>query len=72
MPRYDFECQACRKAFEVKATLPEYAALQRDKSLACPACGAKKVVRVFSPPSVLTRSAARHGSGCGCRGGKCG
>ena len=71
MPRYDFECQACRGAFEVRASLPEYAALQKDKRVVCPMCGAKTVVRVFSPPSLPSSSSARGSGGPCCPGGKC-
>lgn len=54
MPRYDFECVECRAALEVQATVPEYAALQENESIGCPACGSKKVVRVFSAPGLVS------------------
>ena len=72
MPRYDFECHACRGAFEVRATVSEYAALQRDKTIGCPSCGSRRVLRVFSPPNLpATPSTGRRGGPPCCAGGKC-
>jgi len=71
MPQYDFECQACQKAFEVEASLTEYVAAQKRKSIVCPECGSKKVMRVISPPTVLTPSSARKGNRPCCPGGEC-
>ena len=71
MPQYDFDCLTCRKTFEVKASLSEYAARQKSKSIACPECGSKKVARVFSPPTVLASSSARQGGRPCCPGGRC-
>ena len=70
MPQYDFDCQACHATFEVQASFSEYAALMKEKKIACPKCGSKKIARVFSPPAVL--STLRQDGGCGCAGGQCG
>lgn len=70
MPRYDFECHACHKPFEVQATFAEYSAQMRERKIACPECGSKKVIRVLSAPSIRSASSSRSG-GC-CPGGTCG
>ena len=73
MPTYDFECKACRTAFELRASLAEYAALLKEQKIACPACGVTKVTRVFTPPNLGSARAsaapASHhcGPGCNCR-----
>lgn len=69
MPQYSFECQACGKPFKRNLSMLEYAALQKDKNIACPSCGSKKVARVFTAPAV-TRSSNRPQSG-GCGPGCC-
>ncbi len=72
MPRYDFECQTCRKTFEIKASLAEYAVGRREKRFVCPECGTAKIARVFSAPGILSASGSgqRDGGRC-CPGGKC-
>lgn len=73
MPRYDFECQDCRKGFEMKSSFSEYAAQMKEKKIKCPKCGSKKVIRVYSAPAVVfTKSSSQNSGGCCCPGGKCG
>jgi putative FmdB family regulatory protein len=76
MPKYDFECQACRKAFDLQTSVAAYTALLREKKICCPECDSKYVTRVFSPTAVLTSSSRTQprtgGGGCCCRGGECG
>ena len=69
MPQYSFECQECRKTFNADISMLEYAAMQKNKSIACPDCGSTEVVRLFTAPAV-TRSANRPQSG-GCGPGCC-
>lgn len=70
MPRYEFECQACHKPFELQATFAEYSAQMSERKIVCPACESNKVIRVFSPPGIRSASSSRSG-GC-CPGGSCG
>jgi putative FmdB family regulatory protein len=72
MPKYDFACQACRAVFEIQASLAEYAALTKERKVACAACGSSKVMRVFTPPNLAGGASHAHSAGCGCQGGKCG
>ena len=72
MPQYDFECESCHARFEVRASLSEYVAMQKDKSIRCPACGARKPVRVFTAPGVLAGASWRRPTGGCCPGGRCG
>lgn len=65
MPQYSFECQACRKAFEIEVSMLEYAAMQRNKSIACPECGSTKAVRMFTAPAVTRSSGDAPSGGCG-------
>lgn len=69
MPQYMFECQGCRKPFEIAVSMSQYAAMRKDKSFSCPECGSKKVVRVISAPA-LVRSSSGPGRSC-CPGGEC-
>ncbi|MCX7012274.1 MAG: zinc ribbon domain-containing protein [Candidatus Sumerlaeota bacterium] len=68
MPSYDFRCQDCRETFEVQASFAQYSAMMKEKKVACPKCGSKKPVRVFSPPGILAASSRSSGGGC-CGGG---
>jgi len=69
MPQYSFECQACGKPFALDLSMLEHAAMQKDKKVVCPHCGANRIVRVFTAPAV-TRSSSRPQSG-GCGPGCC-
>ncbi len=75
MPLYEYECNACRKAFEqlVRAT--------RKSMPPCPACGSRRVSRLWSVFSPSAGAAAAAGATCadvcgsrvgeGCAGGGC-
>jgi putative FmdB family regulatory protein len=39
MPRYEFQCEACKKVFTVQLTLAEY----DKKDVHCPKCKSQKV-----------------------------
>ena len=71
MPRYDFECQDCRDEFEVQTSFSKYAALMKKNKIECAKCGSKKVIRVFSPPNLLSPSSSSRDGGCCCPGGEC-
>jgi len=71
MPQYGFECQACRKPFEIDASMSEYAAMQKNKSVVCPECGSKKVVRIIAAPAVVRSSSGPWTRGPCCPGGQC-
>ena len=64
MPQYSFECQACRKTFEIEVSMSEYSAMQKSKTIACPECGSTKVVRKFFTAPAVTRSSGGCGPGC--------
>lgn len=46
MPLYDFQCEQCEKIFEVERSMTE------TRIEACPACGSKKTVKVFSSAGI--------------------
>jgi len=71
MPRYDFECEACRETFEVQVSISDYTALLKDRKVGCPKCGSKRVARVFSPPSIISASSPTPAGGCCCPEGNC-
>jgi len=60
MPQYGFECQACRKPFEIDASMSEYAAMQKNKSVVCPECGSKKIGLLSDDPSEVAQMAAER------------
>ena len=50
MPRYDFTCQDCGHAFELRMSMSDYGSGEgRD----CPGCGSRSVVRSFSAVNVI-------------------
>lgn len=69
MPIYEFECRKCKHVFSEL-----FIGSRRVKKPVCPACGAKRVERVFSP--FASGSSAKGGGGgkskCGgCTSHKC-
>ena len=44
MPNYDFECQDCRKTFEVRATIKE----MEEGKISCIKCNSKNIKRIFN------------------------
>ena len=73
MPQYSFECQACGKPFDIAISMSEYAAMRKNKGIACPECGLRKAVRIFTAPAVMVKNSAGNaragdcGPGCCCR-----
>jgi len=66
MPQYSFECQACRKTFEIDVSMSEYGAMRKSDSIACPACGSTNVLRrFFTAPAVTRSSGGVQSGGCG-------
>ncbi|MCL4845124.1 MAG: zinc ribbon domain-containing protein [Acidobacteria bacterium] len=67
---YEYQCDACGSAFEVRATIAEKA---RGLRPVCPRCGSEAVTQVHTAVNVLTRSGGGSGpSCCGPRsGGRC-
>ncbi len=57
MPRYDYVCQGCGSAFEVRMSMSEYSEGRKPE---CPQCGSKEAERSFKSVGVLTGS--RSGS----------
>tara|TARA_B100001989_G_C24333081_1_gene361058 strand:- start:383 stop:607 length:225 start_codon:yes stop_codon:yes gene_type:complete len=50
MPTYDFICEKCGNAFEIKVSIDQY---DRDKKQNCPKCGiSDNVRRSFTPPAI--------------------
>ena len=68
MPRYDYRCDDCGHAFEVRLSMSEYSEGNKPD---CPSCGSEKAERTFSSVGVLTGSRA-GGSGPMPTGGGCG
>ena len=64
MPSYDYYCQKCERAFEVRKPLAEYSATDKP---ACPKCGSRDVIRTFSPLHVMS-SRSRGSAPPGCCG----
>jgi len=71
MPIYEYECRQCEKTFEI---------LQRaDEKVSCPSCGSgrlKKLLSVFSSPTVTAglKECASQSAGCSsdrCKSGSC-
>jgi len=66
MPSYDFVCQDCGAAFEVRLSMSAYAG---GEGRLCPTCGSKRVERAFTAVNVIagshSRGSTRSGSGCG-------
>jgi putative FmdB family regulatory protein len=53
MPTYEFQCEKCRKRFEIAYTITEYER-QAKKKIKCPKCASIKVVRQISTFEVKT------------------
>jgi putative FmdB family regulatory protein len=66
VPAYDYSCDACGAAFEVRMSIAAYSAGEKP---ACEACGSSRVTRTFTAVNVLT---AGRGSGGSNSGGGCG
>lgn len=71
MQTYEFVCQKCGEAFEVRASISQYSQGLRP---ACPHCHSRRVTRTFSAVNVLTsRPVSCTRSSCsGCRARSCG
>jgi putative FmdB family regulatory protein len=67
MPSYDFVCQECRTAFEVRLSMSSYSA---GEGRTCPECGSSRVDRAFTTVNVIAGSRSRSGGLTG--GGSCG
>ncbi len=64
MPTYEYRCGDCDKAFELRASITEYA---RGIASRCPRCGSTNTRRQLSVVGVLVGGATRGpGSGSGC------
>ncbi|MFN0135938.1 MAG: FmdB family zinc ribbon protein [Phycisphaerae bacterium] len=63
MPIYEFDCNACEHQFEelVRST-------QQEESVACPACGSRKIQRrpsVFAARGAAPAATLPRAGGCG-------
>lgn len=63
MPRYEYVCQDCGEAFEIRASMSAYS---EGLSPQCPKCGSQDVARVFGSVNVLTGGSpgAKPAGGC--------
>ncbi len=52
MPTYEFQCEKCRKRFELACTITEYE--RKEKNIKCPKCGSTRVRRQISAFEVKT------------------
>ncbi|UCG87135.1 MAG: zinc ribbon domain-containing protein [Gemmatimonadota bacterium] len=66
MPTYDYKCQDCGHAFDIRASMAAYS---EGLAAQCPECGSHNAVRGFSAVNVLAGSRGSSGSagtaGCG-------
>ncbi len=69
MPTYDYKCQDCGKAFNVRASIAAYS---EGLNAECPECGSDNPVRVFSGVNVLTGSVRGGSPSSACDLGGCG
>jgi putative FmdB family regulatory protein len=53
MPTYEFQCEKCRKRFELTYAITEYERQAR-KKIKCPKCTSTKVIRQISTFEVKT------------------
>ena len=53
MPTYEFQCEKCRKRFELMYSVADYARAVR-KKIKCPKCASLRVVRQISTFEVKT------------------
>jgi putative FmdB family regulatory protein len=65
VPTYDYKCEDCGKAFDVRASIAAYTEGLKPR---CPECGSQNAVRGFSVVNVLSGSRGSSGShgGTGC------
>jgi putative FmdB family regulatory protein len=64
MPAYDYRCQDCGTAFEVRMSISAYS---NGEHPPCSNCGSTEVARTFGAVNVLTggRSGSSLGPSCG-------
>ena len=58
MPRYDFKCQKCGKAFEVAGSYEVVSQIHK-----CPDCKSSKTKRVFSPIGFILKGKGFYKTG---------
>jgi putative FmdB family regulatory protein len=65
VPAYDYSCEDCGAAFEVRMSIAAYSAGEKP---ACEACGSTHVTRTLTSVGVLTSGRTSGGSarGAGC------
>lgn len=51
MPTYEFKCKKCEKKFSLQLSFSEYV---QKKSLTCPHCKGKDLVRIYSGFTAVT------------------
>jgi putative FmdB family regulatory protein len=68
MPAYDYHCQDCARAFEVRLSIAEYS---ERKAPSCPHCGSSSVVRRFTPINLAVGARSDAGPAPSCDGGSC-
>ena len=58
MPRYDFTCQDCGKAFELRMSMSAYSSGEGKQ---CPTCGSGSVERSFTSVNVIAGGSSGAG-----------
>jgi putative FmdB family regulatory protein len=53
MPTYEFQCEKCRKRFDLTCTVAEYERTAK-KKIKCPKCASTRVLRQISSFEVKT------------------
>ncbi len=75
MPVYEYRCKTCKDTVEISMTVKERA---EHNGIACPECGGKELVRLFSSFAVgssqagSVKSSYSNGNGGCCGSGSCG
>ena len=63
MPTYDYKCEDCGQAFDVRASIAAYS---EGLSPRCPKCDSEKTTRGFSAVNVLMGSSSSAPPSKGC------
>ena len=54
MPTYEFQCEKCRKRFELIYSVADYERWMKRKKIKCPKCASIRVMRQISAFEVKT------------------
>ena len=63
MPLYEYQCQVCRTAYEVRASFQEK---QAGLSPVCPKCGSAEARQIITAGLLIRAGSDERGPACGC------